>query len=449
MNKMQDLWQNNKKFRYSAIAIALGGVTWLISTQLFSSSSKPVHVKQKDAIQTNILDNKQVESLDKRDSQAMYAQIREENRKQQVENERARKENERREKEYKEGYQETKLELEQLKRQLSSMTSGSGSNGQNNLDKRPRPGEHQAQQNPYQLNPTAPVNGLSPTIANEVVQPTRKQPVRTITQSSIRTTGENGIVQVTPVSSGSSGSLHGKSSGSKQKGDGTSPVDSKARHAGNKKDQYLPATSIITGVLISGLEAPTSLSSKQEPMPITMRIKKDAILPNNFTMDLKDCNMQGAAVGDLASIRAYIRATSLSCVNAKGQAFDIKIEAYAVSEFDGKNGLKGNLISRNGDALMGAGWSGGLSAISKSLSPRSVSSINIDPGSEQSFQAPNIPAMGALAGAGAAGGALEKLADYYTAIADQQWPVVEIPPGTSVTFIVQAGASIPTELSTR
>lgn len=60
---------------------------------------------------------------------------------------------------------------------------------------------------------------------------------------------------------------------------------------------FLPATSIITGVLITGLEAPTSLSSKAEPMPVTMRIKKDIIMPNNYTMDLRDCNLLGSAVG--------------------------------------------------------------------------------------------------------------------------------------------------------
>ncbi|MQK61062.1 conjugal transfer protein TraB, partial [Escherichia coli] len=88
------------------------------------------------------------------------------------------------------------------------------------------------------------------------------------------------------------------------RGDGTAPVDSKARHAARKDEMFLPATSIITGVLITGLEAPTSLSSKSEPMPVTMRIKKDVIMPNNFTMDLRDCNLLGSAVGDLASQRA-------------------------------------------------------------------------------------------------------------------------------------------------
>ena len=172
------------------------------------------------------------------------------------------------------------------------------------------------------------------------------------------------------------------------RGDGTAPVDSKARHAARKDEMFLPATSIITGVLINGLEAPTSLSSKAEPMPVTMRIKKDIIMPNNFTMDLRDCNLLGSAVGDLASQRAYIRATSISCVNSKGKAFDVKLEAYAVSENDGKNGIRGNLISRNGNAIAGSAFAGGLSALAGSLSPSKVSSLNIDPNSTAEYQSP-------------------------------------------------------------
>ena len=109
-------------------------------------------------------------------------------------------------------------------------------------------------------------------------------------------------------------------------------------------------------------------------------------------------------MGDLASQRAYIRATSISCVNSKGKAFDVIVEAYAVSENDGKNGIRGNLISRNGNAIAGSAFAGGLSALAGSLSPSKVSSLNIDPNSTAQYQSPNIGALGALAGAGAAQG---------------------------------------------
>lgn len=105
-------------------------------------------------------------------------------------------------------------------------------------------------------------------------------------------------------------------------------------------------------------------------------------------MDLRDCNLLGTARGDMASERVYIRTTSLSCVNSKGKSFDIKLEAYAVSEIDGKAGIKGTLISRNGNAIMGSAFAGGLSALAQGLSPSKVSQLNIDPNSQAQYQDP-------------------------------------------------------------
>ncbi|EDR5079137.1 conjugal transfer protein TraB, partial [Salmonella enterica] len=46
-------------------------------------------------------------------------------------------------------------------------------------------------------------------------------------------------------------------------------------------------------------------------------------------------------------------------------------------------------------------------------------------------------------------GGLNRLVDYYTSIAEQQWPIVEISPGRPITFVVQKGATIPTNLTSR
>ena len=316
-------------------------------------------------------------------------------------------------------------QLQQLSQQINDMQTNR--NGNRNLDagSSRKTINEQAPAAPYQLNANAPINGVNPNYAS--ITPTRNSPMRTITQSSIKTNGTDGVIQVMPVSENRIKEGREVIAGDKAptrtvRGDGTAPVDSKA---------------------------PTSLSSKSEPMPVTMRIKKDVIMPNNFTMDLRDCNLLGSAVGDLASQRAYIRATSISCVNSKGKAFDVKLEAYAVSENDGKNGIRGTLISRNGNAIAGAAFAGGLSSLAGSLSPSKVSSLNIDPNSQAQYQSPNFGALGALAGAGAAQGGLNRLVDYYTAIAEQQWPIVEISPGRAITFVVQTGTTIPTNLTSR
>ncbi len=110
---------------------------------------------------------------------------------------------------------------------------------------------------PYQLNANAPINGVNPNYAS--ITPTRNSPMRTITQSSIKTNGTDGVIQVMPVSENRIKEGREVIAGDKAptetvRGDGTAPVDSKARHAARKDEMFLPATSIITGVLITGLK---------------------------------------------------------------------------------------------------------------------------------------------------------------------------------------------------
>lgn len=454
---VKQVWKT-KSVRYTVLILIFIGLIFFITQSIFAPHEKKQSKTQKKDIQKNFLyDETQVEKLDSAESQKVYKAMVKQN---QIDQNAAKEDREKSEK----MQADTKAEVALLKSQLNAVTqqlselqNGKG-RGNRSLDTRnPTTNQNPQQASnpaPYQLNPNAPINGgLTPT---GIVEPQRMSPMRTITKSSIKTNGQNGVIQVTPVSEqqireGKEEIASSKAALRTVKGDGTAPVDSNARHAKRKDDMYLPATSLITGVLITGLEAPTSLSSKSEPMPVTMRIKKDVLMPNNFTMDLRDCNLLGSAVGDLASQRAYIRATSISCVNSKGKAFDVKLEAYAVSENDGKNGIRGTLISRNGNAVGGAALAGGLSGLASSMSPSKVSSLNIDPNQrgESSYETPNFGALGALAASGAASGGLNRLVEYYTSLAEQQWPVVEISPGRAITFVVQSGATIPTNLVSR
>lgn len=130
--------------------------------------------------------------------------------------------------------------------------------------------------------------------------PQRNQLVRTITSNSI-TTANNGVLEVTPIVEKNITNANQKrivKSGSPAlAGDGTKPIDSNAKHSRRSDDQYLPATSQLYGVLITGVEAPTSLSSQEEPLGVTFRVKRDVFLPNNYRMDLRDCNLLGTARG--------------------------------------------------------------------------------------------------------------------------------------------------------
>lgn len=45
-------------------------------------------------------------------------------------------------------------------------------------------------------------------------------------------------------------------------------------------DVYLPSGSILTGVLLNGMDAPTTSAARHDPFPSTLRLKWSALLPN-------------------------------------------------------------------------------------------------------------------------------------------------------------------------
>lgn len=72
-----------------------------------------------------------------------------------------------------------------------------------------------------------------------------------------------------------------------------------------KAKTYIPAGSIISGVMLNGVDAPTALSKNVAPLPTTIRVKLDVPLPNNYNADLQDRFVIGSVTGDLASERLY------------------------------------------------------------------------------------------------------------------------------------------------
>ena len=205
---------------------------------------------------------------------------------------------------------------------------------------------------------------------------------------------------------------------------------------------FLPAGSLISGVLITGMDIPTGNSVKRDPFPAILRIKQEALLPNNFTVDLRECVIVASAVGDLASRRAYLRAEAISCVTDEGKAVEANLNAFAVGQ-DGRNGVAGRLVSRNGEAVMKSAWAGFLSGIAN-LSSTSAFSISDQ---ETGFftaagRSEVLASMASTAALQGAGNAMDRLADYYVEIADQMKPYIEINPGIEIDFIIQRGTSI-------
>ena len=81
-----------------------------------------------------------------------------------------------------------------------------------------------------------------------------------------------------------------------------------------------------------------------------LRLLDHAVLPKQFCGRVKECLVVGAGYGDVSAERAYTRTESLSCVTRDGSAIDVAIRGYVAGE-DGKAGMRGRLVSRQGQIL--------------------------------------------------------------------------------------------------
>lgn len=211
----------------------------------------------------------------------------------------------------------------------------------------------------------------------------------------------------------------------------------------------IPAGSILSGVLVTGMDAPTGKQAQRDPFPSLLRIKSEAILPNRFRADFRECMLIAGGWGDLSSERAYMRAERISCVRNDGTVLEAPIEAYASGE-DGKTGIRGRLVSKQGQLIARSLMAGLMEGAASAFDVRQVPSINITRGFEMGGgdtqspvyeQAFDSNAMQA-AGARGVGSAFERIADYYIEMAENIFPVIEVDAMREIDFIVNRGMTV-------
>lgn len=211
---------------------------------------------------------------------------------------------------------------------------------------------------------------------------------------------------------------------------------------GKDDEMFMPAGSIISGVLINGMDAPTAQGARQDPFPATLRIQKEAILPNRFRADIRECFLIISGYGDLSSERAYLRGETLSCVKDNNDVIETPFDAYAVGE-DGKAGIRGRLVSKQGQIIAKSLMAGFLSGAAEAFDVDAVPSINLENSGKTQYQKNDFGSMVAQgAAAKGASSALDRIADFYIQMAEGIFPVIEIDAGRQVEIIVTKGSSL-------
>lgn len=207
---------------------------------------------------------------------------------------------------------------------------------------------------------------------------------------------------------------------------------------GQTAENYLPAGTFMRAVLLAGLDAPTGGQAQNNPHPILLRVLDPAQLPNQYLANMKDCVLTANGYGDISSERAYIRMDRLSCIDTKGGAIDVAIKGYVAGE-DGKAGMRGRLVTKQGQALANAFLAGIGSGIGQAFQ-QSASTTSVSPlGSTTTVTDGKELQAGVSSGIGSA---MQQLSKYYIKLAEQIFPVIEVDGGRVVDVILTRGMSI-------
>ncbi|KAA1053859.1 TrbI/VirB10 family protein [Azospirillum argentinense] len=205
---------------------------------------------------------------------------------------------------------------------------------------------------------------------------------------------------------------------------------------------YLPAGSIFSGTLITGMDAPTSNNARREPFPALLRIKHDAILPNRWKADVKECFLLAAGFGDLSSERAYLRGEVISCVTKQGKVLEANFPAYAVGE-DGKAGVRGRLVSKQGQVIGRALMAGFLDGVSKAFDVKPVPVLATSNTGKTQYADVFAGEQSLRSAAfGGASSALDKIAQFYLDMAGNIFPIIEVDAGRKIDLIATRGISL-------
>ncbi len=200
---------------------------------------------------------------------------------------------------------------------------------------------------------------------------------------------------------------------------------------------YLPV-SFTRGTLLGGLDAPTGGQSQSNPHPVLIRLSDNSVLPNRFRGEYRDCFVVAAGYGDISSERAYLRTENLSCVRADGAALEVKIQGSVYGE-DGKVGMRGRLVTKQGQMLANALLAGVVSGIGSGLATSSTSYSTSALGTIATASGADAYKAGLGTGVGKA---LDRLAQYYIKLAENTFPVIEVDAGREIDVVITKGVRI-------
>ena len=118
-------------------------------------------------------------------------------------------------------------------------------------------------------------------------------------------------------------------------------------------ETYVPPNSYVSARVLVGVDAATGVDVGSDPKPVLLRVtgparsafEEDRVLET----DLIGCLINGAAYAELSSEKVYVRIQRMTCPlnDGTGRISETEVQGYVAHA--GKAGVRGRVISREGD----------------------------------------------------------------------------------------------------
>lgn len=205
-------------------------------------------------------------------------------------------------------------------------------------------------------------------------------------------------------------------------------------------EEYVPSGAYAPAVIISGVDASVGISAQSDPRPILLRVKGPALSSiyegNAQKADLTGCVITGAASGDLSSEKVYVKLVNMTCSKSEDLVYETAVKGYVAGQ--GKSGIRGNVIGREGDFLAKSFLAGLVSGFGSGLSSRVAPPLSFSSGVtlQNGYSNDDIAKKGVGQGISSA---TDRLSNYYINRAEQYQPIVSIPSGIEVEVVFVEG----------
>lgn len=189
--------------------------------------------------------------------------------------------------------------------------------------------------------------------------------------------------------------------------------------------------------MIEGADANASVTGQQNTRPVTFRLLGNIQMPNNKEYSADGCFVVGEIWGDISSERGEVRTKSISCVLKNGKHIDMEFDGHVI--YQGKGGIRGKPVMRNGMIVGYAGAAGLFSGFGEGIKSAATPSVGL--GATADVGAGDVFKQGI---GGGASKAADTLSQYWIKRAEQYHPIIDIGAGNRVTVVFQKGFRLET-----